>query len=69
VWGVSATIGNLEDALKVLIGAKKNQKSKIVEGVQNKELVIDSIIPDVIEKFPWAGHIGLKLLPKVVARN
>jgi len=67
VWGVSATIGNLEDALKVLIGAKKNQKSKIVEGVQNKELVIDSIIPDVIEKFPWAGHIGLKLLPKVVA--
>ncbi len=66
VWGVSATIGNLEDALQVLLGSKKNKKSKIVEGIQSKEIVIDSIIPDTIERFPWAGHIGLKLLPKVV---
>lgn len=66
VWGVSATIGNLNDALQVLIGSKKNKKSKIVEGIQSKEIIIDSIIPDTIERFPWAGHIGLKLLPKVV---
>jgi ATP-dependent Lhr-like helicase len=66
VWGVSATIGNLKDALQVLIGRKKNKKSKIVEGIQSKDIVIDSIIPDTIERFPWAGHIGLKLLPKVI---
>jgi ATP-dependent Lhr-like helicase len=66
VWGVSATIGNLDCALQVLIGSKKNKKAKVVEGIQSKEIVIDSIIPDTIERFPWAGHIGLKLLPKVV---
>jgi len=66
VWGVSATIGNLDCALQVLTGSKKNKKAKVVEGIQSKEIVIDSIIPDTIERFPWAGHIGLKLLPKVV---
>lgn len=66
VWGVSATIGNLDEALKVLIGNKKNPKAKIVEGSQTKKMVIDSIIPETIERFPWAGHIGLKLLPQVV---
>lgn len=66
VWGVSATIGNLDDALQVLTGSRKNKKSKIVEGEKNKETIIDSIIPDTVERFPWAGHIGLKLLPKVV---
>ncbi|MBX7044572.1 MAG: ligase-associated DNA damage response DEXH box helicase [Ignavibacteria bacterium] len=66
VWGVSATIGNLDEALHVLNGAKKNNKSKIVRGVQSKKIVIDSIIPNKIERFPWAGHIGLKLLPDVI---
>lgn len=66
VWGVSATIGNLDCALQVLIGSKKIKKAKVVEGIQSKKIIIDSIIPDTIERFPWAGHIGLKLLPKVV---
>lgn len=66
VWGVSATIGNLDEALKVLMGSKINSKSRIVQGSHKKKMVIDSIIPETIERFPWAGHIGLKLLPQVV---
>src|SRR5947209_19612619 len=32
-----------------------------------KETVIDSVLPNTITRFPWAGHLGLSLLPQVVA--
>jgi ATP-dependent Lhr-like helicase len=70
VWGISATIGNLDIAMQTLLGnterRAKSYKSKVVRGQVPKKIVIDSIIPDNIEVFPWAGHIGLKLLDKVV---
>ncbi len=67
VWGVSATIGNLDIALKALSGAHYDKKKNIiVEGVKDKKIIIDSIIPDKIDTFPWAGHLGIKLLPRVI---
>jgi ATP-dependent Lhr-like helicase len=33
-----------------------------------KSLVIESILPSETERFPWAGHLGLKLLPQVLER-
>jgi ATP-dependent Lhr-like helicase len=30
-----------------------------------KNIVVESI-PDEIEKFPWSGHLGLKLIDKVI---
>ena len=27
-----------------------------------KKIEIESIIPDEIEKYPWAGHLGIKLV-------
>ncbi len=32
----------------------------------NKPIQIESIFPDEIEKFPWAGHLGIKLVDKVI---
>lgn len=70
VWGISATIGNLDIAMQTLLGNTERRaekyKAKVVRGHIPKKIVIDSIIPDNIEVFPWAGHIGLKLLGKVV---
>jgi ATP-dependent Lhr-like helicase len=65
VWGISATIGNLTEALDVLLGDKKG-RSKIVRAEIEKKLNIQSILPDEVEKFPWAGHLGIRLLPKIV---
>jgi ATP-dependent Lhr-like helicase len=31
-----------------------------------KKVQIESIFPDEIEKFPWAGHLGIKLVDKVI---
>jgi ATP-dependent Lhr-like helicase len=64
VWGISATLGNQAHALDVLVpqGGGVN-----VQGQSPKQLLVDTLLPPIAERFPWAGHIGLKMLPQVVA--
>ena len=67
IWGISATIGNLEQAAEVLLGNDfPPGQVKMVRANLEKKLVIKSIIPENIESYSWAGHIGLKLLPQVM---
>ena len=66
VWGLSATLGNLLVARDALHGADAG-RAHLVRGVEPKEVMIDTLIPATMERFPWGGHIGLKLLPEVVA--
>ncbi|MFC0516654.1 ligase-associated DNA damage response DEXH box helicase [Mucilaginibacter angelicae] len=67
IWGISATIGNLEQAAEVLLGNDfPPEQVKMVRANLEKKLDIRSIIPQNIENYSWAGHIGLKLLPKVM---
>jgi ATP-dependent Lhr-like helicase len=65
VWGISATIGNLEQAKDVLL-APTGKEGTIVRANISKDIRIESIIPDEIEKYPWAGHLGIKLVEKVL---
>ncbi|MFN2458163.1 MAG: ligase-associated DNA damage response DEXH box helicase [Chitinophagaceae bacterium] len=72
IWGISATIGNLEQAKDVLLAPLSmgrdvgEEVGEIVRARINKKITIQSIIPDEIEKFPWAGHLGIKLAEKVI---
>ncbi len=67
IWGISATIGNLEEASDVLLGNDfPPGLVKMVRANIEKKLVIKSVIPENIESYSWAGHIGLKLLPRVM---
>jgi ATP-dependent Lhr-like helicase len=66
-WGLSATIGNLADAMNALLGTRADPiRARIVRGVDPKNVVIDALIPPVVERFPWAGHLGTQMLPQVV---
>ena len=65
VWGISATIGNLDEARDVLLAPLK-RPGIIVRAHVKKNIEIESIIPDEIEKYPWAGHLGIKLVDKVI---
>ncbi|MEO5862726.1 MAG: ligase-associated DNA damage response DEXH box helicase [Burkholderiales bacterium] len=62
-WGLSATLGNLCHAMEVLLPHGGGQ---LVQGKLAKELLIDTLLPPGIERFPWAGHLGLRMLPQVV---
>ena len=63
VWGLSATLGNLQHAQDVLLYPAQG---RLVQGRIDKTLVVDSLLPPSIERFPWAGHLGLRMLPQVV---
>ncbi|MNO28988.1 putative ATP-dependent helicase Lhr [compost metagenome] len=60
-WGLSATLGNLQHARDVLLP----QGGLLVQGRQDKALQVDTLLPTAIERFPWAGHMGLKMLDQV----
>jgi ATP-dependent Lhr-like helicase len=69
IIGISATIGNLGQAKEVLLsslGEDHGVGGFIVKAVIDKPIDVESIIPDEIEKYPWAGHLGLKLVHKVI---
>lgn len=65
IWGISATIGNIDEALDVLIPYKDIQKT-IVRSKEKKRTEIISIIPDEIEVLPWAGHLGTKMAAQLI---
>ncbi|WP_373696514.1 ligase-associated DNA damage response DEXH box helicase [Variovorax sp. EBFNA2] len=63
VWGMSATLGNLQEAMRSLLG---HDDGVLVQGQVPKKLVIDSLLPGRAERFPWGGHLGLTMLPQVI---
>jgi ATP-dependent Lhr-like helicase len=63
VWGMSATLGNLEEAMHTLLG---HSGGTLVQGQVPKKLIIDSLLPASSERFPWGGHLGLTMLPQVI---
>ncbi|WP_114492449.1 ligase-associated DNA damage response DEXH box helicase [Candidatus Ulvibacter alkanivorans] len=68
IWGVSATIGNLEQAQDVLLGmdASFRENSVLIKAKIKKKIQVRSIIPKKMETFPWRGHLGLHLLEDIV---
>ena len=65
IWGISATIGNLEEAMDVLIPYPEVLKIIIKADIE-KKISITSILPDHIDMLPWAGHLGHKLADKLL---
>lgn len=87
IWGISATIGNLEEAMTVVHGADIVGGTRSVDPIARRSLgeggpgrptpvlvrstirkpiEIRSIIPEAVERYPWAGHLGLKLAHRLL---
>ncbi|MGK6341075.1 ligase-associated DNA damage response DEXH box helicase [Chryseobacterium sp. DT-3] len=64
IWGITATIGNLDEAMDVLIPYPV-KKTKIT-AKEHKKIDILPVIPDELDILPWAGHLGAKLADKIV---
>ncbi len=65
IWAISATIGNLLEAREVLLG-NSAERGDFIQADIEKNIKIESILPDEVEKYPWAGHLGIKLIDKVI---
>ncbi|MBL7952428.1 MAG: ligase-associated DNA damage response DEXH box helicase [Flavobacteriales bacterium] len=76
IWGISATIGNIEEAMDVLMGL--DQRAHLVDRTRSvdppgrptpvlvrsniqKPIEMHTILPKKVEHSPWAGHLGLRL--------
>ena len=67
IWGVSATMGDLDLARQVLLGeVDEDRPGVLVEGDTKKKIVVDSLIPKDVSRFPWGGHLGLQMLQPVI---
>jgi ATP-dependent Lhr-like helicase len=65
IWGISATIGNLGEAKEILLG-KGSEHAPVIKADLEKEIHLETIFPDVVEKYSWVGHLGIRLLPKII---
>ena len=63
-WGLSATLGNTNEAMETLLGA--GREGNLVKGLIPRKLNIDSVIPEKISLVPWAGHLGIGLLNEAI---
>ncbi|MBL0739701.1 ligase-associated DNA damage response DEXH box helicase [Chryseolinea lacunae] len=67
VWGISATIGNMDQALEALLGNYYHEKDyAVVRSDIEKKVEVVSVLPDTLDTLPWAGHLGIQLLQKVI---
>ena len=61
-WALTATIANLEEAARAAAG----ENAVIVTADIHRPVFIDSLLPEKIDSFPWAGHLGLRMLKQLV---
>ena len=64
IWGLSATLGNLDDALDRLLAGLPGA---LVAGEVPKAVAIDALLPADIERFPWAGYLGTRMVAEVAS--
>jgi ATP-dependent Lhr-like helicase len=63
IWGLSATLGNLSHAQEVLLAG---HPGRLVQGKLAKDLLVDTLLPKRgVERFSWAGHLGVRMVPHV----
>ena len=64
IWGLSATLGNLDEARRVLLGTAHHGSVEITAD-ERRDVRIETLAPDELDRFPWAGHIGTRLARRV----
>ncbi|MBE8728319.1 ligase-associated DNA damage response DEXH box helicase [Flavobacterium hungaricum] len=64
IWGISATIGNLQQAQEVLLGidTEAYHNSVLIKAHIQKKIKVVSVIPEKMDAYPWRGHMGLHLI-------
>ena len=83
-WGLSATLGDLEEAMQVLLGHRQAEPgvngfangaecgggARLIRGDYSKQIAVETLRPegDSLECFPWSGHIGTRMLMQVIER-
>ncbi|MES2842595.1 MAG: ligase-associated DNA damage response DEXH box helicase [Pseudomonadota bacterium] len=63
-WGLSATLGNLDEARDVLLPHLPG--APMVCNATRRPMSLKTLLPDKGRRFAWAGHLGLSQLERVM---
>jgi ATP-dependent helicase Lhr and Lhr-like helicase len=66
VWAISATIGNLDLSARIVTKPLRIDAPTIIKANIDKKLEVISVLPENHEVFPWAGHLGIRLLHQIL---
>jgi ATP-dependent Lhr-like helicase len=64
IWGLSATLGNLDEAMRALLGPAR--PGRLIAGDLRRDIEVETLLPPTVEKFPQSGRTGLVQLPGVI---
>jgi hypothetical protein len=56
----------MDQAYTALMGPHLPGPPNIVAADIQKEIIVESILPDEVEKYPWSGHLGVKMIEKII---
>ncbi len=65
-WGLSATLGNLEDACRALL--PPGVEPQVLSAARPRPMTLETLRPEDMVRFPWSGHLGLSQLAGVLER-
>ncbi|MEL7473340.1 MAG: ligase-associated DNA damage response DEXH box helicase [Planctomycetota bacterium] len=64
VRALSATLANLDEAAQAAVGV--GARPAITSASIDRRIVIETLVPSGDAHLPWAGHLGLRMLPEVL---
>jgi ATP-dependent Lhr-like helicase len=64
VWGLSATLGNADEAMETLLA---RAGGRLLRAKLARRPRIDTLLPPAVGRFPWGGHLGTAMLAPVLA--
>ncbi len=59
-WALSATLAKPDLAAAIVVG--RTTTPCIVQSDVERPIVVESLVPQAIDRFPWSGHLGLSML-------
>ena len=62
VWVLSATLGNLQEAAQALLG----NPFETIKADLPRPVIIHPVLPNSLHEIPWAGFMGIQLLPELL---
>jgi len=63
-WALTATLRDPQLAAQCVVGT--GRRATVIGAALARPVVLESLVPLAIERFPWAGRLGLAMLPRVL---
>lgn len=65
-WALSATLRDVHAAARAAVGVDAPEPAIVTASI-DRPIVVSSLLPLSVDRFPWAGHLGISMLEPLLA--